>query len=107
MKRNGLIGKVRNQTRVLLNGYLGDLSDDYLSEWLVISQHGSDAGLVGALSLAQQAIVEKAEETTDSPNKLKQTAYKVGVRHGFYLGLSAAYVGFVLYARSGKSSSRR
>jgi len=107
MKRNGLIEKVRNQTRTLLNGYLGDLGD--LSEWIVLSRHGSDAGLVGALSLAQQAIAEQSQGAVvaDSPKKLKQTAYNAGVWHGFYLGLSAAYIGLVLYARAGKSSGRR
>lgn len=109
MKRSGLIEKVRNQTRVLLNGYLGDLSDEDLSEWIVSSQHGSDAGLVGALSLAQQAIAEQKEGpvVADSPKKSKQRAYLEGVKHGFYLGLATAYIGLVLYARAGKSSSRR
>lgn len=108
MKRNGLIEKVRRQTRVLLNGYLGDLSDRDLSEWITSSRYGSDAGLMGALVLAQRAIAEKEEASVeDSAKKLKQAAYNAGVWHGFYLGLSAAYVGLLMYARSGKSSSRR
>jgi fructokinase len=108
MKRNGLIEKVRRQTRVLLNGYLGDLSDRELLEWITSSSYGSDAGLMGALVLAQRAITEQEEESGgDSVKKLKQTAYNAGIRHGFYLGLSAAYVGLLIYARSGKSSSRR
>jgi len=117
MKRNGLIEKVRLQTRVLLNGYLGDFTDRDLSEWITLSTYGSDAGLMGALVLAQQAIAEREgksvddekenEIAADSVKKLKQTAFITGVKHGFLLGLSAAFVGLVMYGRSGKSSSRR
>lgn len=118
MKRNGLIEKIRRQTRILLNGYLGEISDSDLSEWVTSSRYGSDAGIIGALILAQQAITENEEETANecvegsnikasSEKGLKQTAYNTGVWHGFILGLSLAYVGLVSYARSGKSFSRR
>lgn len=118
MKRNGLIEKIRRQTRILLNGYLGDLSDSDLSEWITSSRYGSDAGIMGALILAQQAIAENEEETVKKfvegsgikasfKKELKQTAYNTGVWHGFILGLSLVYVGLVTYARSGKSFSRR
>jgi len=113
MKRNGLIEKVRRQTRFLMNGYLGDLSD----EWITSSRYGPDAGLVGALVLAQQAITETEEETVEDSDegreiaasnikKLKQAAYNAGILHGFILGLSAVYTGLVIYARSRKSSRR-
>ncbi|VEU37113.1 unnamed protein product [Pseudo-nitzschia multistriata] len=110
MNRNGLIEKVRQQTRFLLNGYLGDLTDADLSEWITSSSYGSDVGLMGALVLAQQAIAEEAERekaTVVPIKKLKQIAYGAGLWHGFGLGLSAAYIGICLWARSGKSSSRR
>lgn len=111
MKRNGLIEKIRSQTRVLLNGYLGDLSDRDLSEWIASSKYGSNAGLRGSLVLALQAIDEQKEETVEdgveSVKTLKQIAYKAGVWHGFILGLSAVFVGFSMYSRSGKPSSRR
>ena len=109
MKRNGLIEKIRTQTRVLLNGYLGDLSDQDLTEWITLSKHGSDAGLVGALSLAQQAMAEQKEgpsgDATNSSKKIKQIAYNAGLKHGFILGLSAAYIGIMMYVR--RSSGRR
>ena len=111
MKRNGLIEKVRRQTRVLLNGYLGDLSDQDLTEWITSSTYGSDAGLMGAFVLAQQAIAENNGEgcvrERETSKKLKQVAYNSGVWHGFLLGLSAAYVGLIMYVRSGKPSTRR
>jgi len=118
MKRNRLIEKVRDQTRVLLNGYLGELTDQDLMEWITLSRYGSDAGLMGALVLAQQAIIENEEKSVEnscedgeiianSANELKQTAYGTGVWHGFILGISAMYVWLVLQSRSGKSSIRR
>ena len=118
MKRNGLIEKVRRRTRTLLNGYLGELTDKDLMEWITLSRYGSDAGLMGALTLAQQAIIEDEEEIVDnfvqggeipsnSAKKLKQTAYGAGLWHGFVLGISAVYVWLTLRSRTGKSSLRR
>ena len=73
---------------------------------------------MGAFVLARQAIAEEnkngedgdgegREVAADPVKKLKQTAYNAGLWHGFILGLSIAYVGIVVYARSGKSSNRR
>jgi fructokinase len=115
MKRNGLIEKVRRRTKVLLNGYLGELSDQDVSEWITLSQYGSDVGLMGALVLAQQAITEQQQDGEDDKERevadqeviQKRTAYNTGIQHGLLLGLSIAYVGIILYARSGKSSSHR
>merc|ERR1712224_568623 len=124
IKRNGLIEKVRYQTRALLNGYLGELSDQEMREWITLSRYGSDAGLIGALVLARRAIEEDEEKGNDikgesvigSENKrsqtdpvmlLKRTAYSTGLWHGLALGLSVAYIGMVSYARSGNSSNRR
>mmetsp|Transcript_13127 Transcript_13127/g.27763 ORF Transcript_13127/g.27763 Transcript_13127/m.27763 type:complete len:400 (+) Transcript_13127:1-1200(+) len=110
MKRNGLIEKVRNQTRVLLNGYLGDISDADLSEWIASSKYGSDAGLMGAFVLAQRAIAEVDPQrgvASDSVKKLKREAYGTGVWHGFILSLSAAYIGILFYSRSRMSIKSR
>lgn len=121
MKRNGLIEKIRRQTRFLLNGYLGDLTDTDLAEWITSSSYGSDVGLMGAMVLAQQAIAENNEDGSNSDKrdsvekevtafpikKLKQAAYNAGLWHGFALGLSAAYIGICLWTRSGKSSGHR
>jgi hypothetical protein len=117
MKRNGLIEKVRRRTKILLNGYLGELSDEDISEWITLSQYGSDVGLMGALVLAQQAITEQEEDKNGEDDKgreaadqeviQKRTAYNAGIGHGFLFGLSLAYAGIILYARSGKSSSHR
>mmetsp|Transcript_15771 Transcript_15771/g.36515 ORF Transcript_15771/g.36515 Transcript_15771/m.36515 type:complete len:414 (+) Transcript_15771:87-1328(+) len=108
MERNGLIEKVRRQTRALLNGYLGELTDEDLVEWITLSRYGSDAGLVGALTLAQRAITENEEEiVVDSAKQSKQTAYVAGLWHGFILGISAVYFSLILRSRSGKSSFRQ
>eukprot|EP00536_Pseudo-nitzschia_multiseries_P006700 jgi/Psemu1/286637/fgenesh1_pg.145_\ len=122
MKRNGLIEKVRNRTRVLLNGYLGELTDADLEAWIAKSSYGSDVGLVGAIVLAEQAVsiaegegeggngaagVGRRELTDATIKKLKQTAFNAGLWHGFLLGASAVYVGVCVWARSGKSPGRR
>ena len=122
MKRNGLIEKVRRRTKILLNGYLGELSDEDISEWITLSQYGSDVGLMGAIVLAQQAITEQQQQEDKNGGEddkerdvadqevikvQKRTAYNTGIGHGVLLGLSLAYAGFILYARSGKSSSHR
>jgi len=123
MKRNGLIEKVRHRTSVLLNGYLGELSDKDVLEWISLSSYGNDVGLMGALVLARQAIVEQQQQIdeedkngregdkesviTDQEVIQKRSAYNAGLWHGLLLGLSATYAGIILYARSGKSSSHR
>ncbi len=55
MLRNGLIEKVRERTRVLLNGYIQIpqiLEDDQLEQFICKSTWGNNAGVVGALVMA-------------------------------------------------------
>lgn len=100
MNRNKLIDKIRIRTKELLNGYLGDLHE---TEWITTSEHGGNVGLLGACVLAHQAMTTTT--TTTSLQDAKRTAYGVGVKHGILMGLSVAYIGICVWARSGKMTS--
>jgi fructokinase len=62
MARAVLYDKVRAQFIALLNGYLDleELTPERIGEYIVAPVHGADAGLVGALTLARDALLEKA-----------------------------------------------
>lgn len=106
MERRSLLEKVRMQTVVLLNGYL-DLPDD-MSELITKSSYGSDAGIVGAIVLAQRALEISAQEEEETKNILaskavveaKRTAYGVGLSHGIVLAMALVYIGFVSATRT-------
>ena len=100
MNRQGLIEKIRAQTIVLLNGYL-DLPND-ISGLICTSSYGNDAGLTGALILAQSAY-ERANDKGMGPNsKDNSSAYKVGFVHGVLSGAVAAVAIFALVSRGKK-----
>lgn len=88
MKRPGLIDKIRKQTIVLINGYL-DLPSD-MSDLICTSKYGNDAGLTGALVLAQSAY----EESLDGNDKKASdgSAFTIGFIHGVVAGVGAALV---------------
>lgn len=108
MRRQCLLEKIRKRTAEQLNGYLalggGRSSDeDALRSIITTSKHGDDAGLVGAIVLAQRALEEssstqtkltsKHEEAGDDSDgvikKNKQEAFKAGLSHGFLIGVVA------------------
>ena len=98
MNRKGLLEKIRKRTVELLNGYL-DLPD--MSSYITASAYGSDAGLTGALLLAQQAY----EDSKDPTKKKKSggiSAFNVGVIHGIVVGAAVAYFGMLLVRASKK-----
>jgi fructokinase len=100
MKRKGLIEKVRNRTLVLINGYL-ELPED-MSDFITLSHFGSNAGLVGAIVLAQKALVEQNKGYTASKEKeqtIKRTAYNVGLKHGILVGLTMSFVTYSLFSK--------
>jgi fructokinase len=90
MKRPGLLEQIRKRTVTLLNGYL-ELPED-MSELITTSQFGQDAGLIGAIVLAQRAMVTTAtndkptEETLAREKGMKQEAFNMGLIHGLLFG---------------------
>jgi fructokinase len=88
MKRTGLLDKIRSRTTVLLNGYL-ELPED-MSELITTSRFGQDAGLVGAIVLAQRAMTTtnayQAEETEAREKGMKREAFNLGLIHGLLVG---------------------
>ena len=104
MKRKGLLDKIRNRTVTLINGYLELPSD--MSSLITTSSFGNDAGIHGAIVLAQQALRRHAQrqeewkrKTTSTGNgpsssqeserRMKQEAFGTGVWHGIILGAVA------------------
>ena len=81
LKRKGLMEDIRRRTVDLLNGYL-DLPTD-MSELISFSQYGDDAGLIGAVVLAQEGLEEEEEE------KNKDSAGLSTFWHGFGAGAVA------------------
>ena len=95
-----LLEQIRQRTAQQLNGYLdlggGDGEDDVeaLRSIITTSRHGDDAGLVGAIVLAQRALGEKTEDDEESKKLLKQVAFKTGLWHGFLVGAVTAALVF-------------
>ena len=99
-----LLDKIRAHTATQLNGYLdlrlsggggggGDTVKSDLERIITISEHGDDAGLRGAIFLAQRAWNEskksKGCESSNSPKDAtrdKQVAFQYGLWHGFLVG---------------------
>lgn len=88
MSRNGLIEKIRALTARHLNGYL-ELPDD-LSGLITLSTYGQDAGLVGAMVLAQRALTGDDVDVEDPARKaMKREAFKEGLWYGAITGAIA------------------
>ena len=94
MKRKVLLDKIRQRTVTLLNGYLGNFSEQDMAEIITLSRHGDDAGLNGAIVLAKQALVSQlgSEAEASAEKKLKQVAFGHGLWHGMIVGAVAAAV---------------
>lgn len=103
MNRKVLLGKIRERTIQLLNGYL-DLPD--LSTLITESCYGSDVGLISAILLAQQAhssSISEAALIKIEKSEAKIATYRAGLLHGIIFGALIA----VAAARSIHSSSRK
>ena len=86
MNRSGLLEKTQQRTLELINGYL-ELPD--IKTVITHSQFGKDAGLMGAIVLAQSALLE-VDGTKVRESKLKQEAFKIGLWYGFLTGMVGA-----------------
>ena len=72
MKRQGLLQQIQQRTIELINGYLV-LPENDMSSLITTSNAGNDAGLVGAIVLAQRALQDDDdEEETERFNSSKQ-----------------------------------
>lgn len=89
MNRKGLLEKIQERTVVLLNGYV-ELPKD-MHELICRSSHGSNAGLIGALVLAQSAF----EEATVKKGK-PMPLYSTGMIHGLAIGAGIALAAAVI-----------
>ena len=88
MERTGLLKDIQRRTVHLLNGYLPNMED--VSQLITKSDEGKDAGLVGAIALAQRALRNTpTDEEKEEERKLvsiKQTAFGYGLWHGVLVG---------------------
>jgi len=100
MRRKCLLDKIRKRTAEQLNGYLdlGTDSDEVaLRSLITTSQHGDDAGLVGAINLAQRALKDgvdnKDKKEFEITIQQKREAFNAGLWHGFLIGaIGTAFV---------------
>lgn len=85
LKRNGLLGKIRDQTVHLLNGYL-DMPKD-LTDYITLSKWGDDAGFMGAVVLAQRAYQDQRSQDNDRQTPPQfNPIYVSGLVHGMVAG---------------------
>ncbi|GAX10312.1 fructokinase [Fistulifera solaris] len=86
MKRPGLLQKIQRRTVELINGYI-ELPITNMSTLITTSAAGEDAGLVGAIVLAQSACCdEEAAREQQKLTKMKQTAFTYGIWHRLLVG---------------------
>ena len=90
MERTGLLEKIRERTMQLLNGYLPNMEKEDVAELITKSDVGKNAGIVGAIALAQRALQDTStDEEKEEEEKLigiKRTAFGYGLWHGFLAG---------------------
>jgi fructokinase len=98
MNRKGLMEKIRRRTVEQLNGYL-ELPAD-MSALICTTKFGADAGLVGAMVLAKEAL--KGPELDEK--KMKREAFGQGLWHGFFVGavLSGLVCKYLVYSQRRK-----
>ena len=62
MKRECLFPKIRAHVQSMLNGYVqvDQILTDQIDEYIVSSDYGNDAGLIGALALGEYALQQQA-----------------------------------------------
>jgi fructokinase len=102
LNRNGLMEKVRKQTVKLMNGYV-ELPDD-MSELIHSSAWGDEAGLIGAVVLAQKAYQEEQQHDVKE-NTFATKSSRFGYLNGVLTGalVTAAFT-MVAVARRGGAS---
>lgn len=105
MKRKGLIEKIRTRTVSLVNGYLelpsnGDMIDNKnkMSDLITGSTYGNDAGLIGAVVLAQRAYQEGQQvgraAAISQPVTTATTAKQKSLFFPFFAGIGDFNAGF-------------
>jgi fructokinase len=108
MQRTCLLPKIREYTRLQLNGYLdlGSGGEDSqvqadLQRIITTSRHGDDAGLYGAIFLAMSALPDGQSRRNDTLSTLsvqeKQQAFRIGLWQGLLVGV----VGTALILQNG------
>lgn len=89
-RTNLLLPKIQNRVVELLQGYLP--LPYPITDMIVVSNQGSDAGLVGAIMLAKHAGRQNSDKQLESA-QIKRAAFNHGLWHGFLVGiLSTAFV---------------
>lgn len=73
MKQRVLFAKIRDQLKQLLNGYVTYLLEDYI----VPPTLGENAGIMGAIALAEQCAIQVQEEKLAAHGKVYQFPYKL------------------------------
>jgi fructokinase len=112
--RPALLDQIRRRVPVLVNGYL-DLPTNNMSDLIVTSDYGDDAGLYGAVGLAQEALrlrrrqdaatlgnkEDRGHDDDDEKKKkteerrMKQVAFGHGLWHGALVGAAGTALLFV------------
>jgi fructokinase len=114
-----LLKRIRERVPLLVNGYLELPSD--LSELIVTSEHGDDAGLYGAIGLAREALLQQggsdvmgstskaATSREEDEKRMKQVAFGHGLWHGVLVGGvgTAMLLAYAVIPLLNRSSRRR
>jgi fructokinase len=103
LNRNGLMEKVRKQTVKLMNGYVE--LPDAMSELIHSSAWGDEAGLMGAIFLAQKAYQEEQQHDVNEATFVTKS-FRFGYFSGVFTGamLTTGIAMLVVVARRGGSS---
>ena len=95
MKRRCLMGKVRRRTMEILNGYVDRDSVrtmEGMESYIVRSRYGDDAGVIGGLIMASEALKEDEKGGLGGGGKGKKIAFVAAV-------FAAAIAGYVVGKR--------
>jgi fructokinase len=96
MKRKGLLEKIQSRTVVLLNGYI-ELPED-MSTLINTSKYEDEAGLMGAIVLAQRAYLDDQEKQQSRADEDGCKRYKQGFVQGLAVGAALAIVSSMILA---------
>lgn len=100
MKRQSLLPQIQKRTIELINGYLELPDERNMSSLITTSEAGDDAGLVGAIVLAQHALGQDGKDKDEDDLHIKRTAFGHGLWHGFLVGaVGTAVICRVLWMR--------
>jgi ROK family len=110
-RANVLLPKIHRLVRQQLNGYLPSLTTEAeVQERIVLSHHGKDAGLYGAIHLAKEAFLHGGNESVTTSNdtimkRQKQGAFQYGLWHGIIMGVIGTGL-FLQYFVKGEKQRR-